>query len=82
MQTKRGNNLFALNVYWFGISYLWNSLGPLVLPLLVAGLVPEAVKGSALGLLTAVGMVVAIIVQPLAGAISDRCTSRWGRRRL
>ena len=81
VQTKRSSGLFAINTYWFGISYLWNSLGPLVLPMLVAGLVPEAVKGSALGLLTAVGMVVAIVVQPLAGAISDRSTSRWGRRR-
>lgn len=81
MPAKRTNGLVTINVYWFAISYLWNSLGPLVLPILVAGLVPEGVKGSALGLLTAIGMVVAIIVQPLAGAISDRCTSRWGRRR-
>jgi len=81
MESKRGNGLIAINIYWFALSYLWNSLGPLVLPMLVAGLVPEAVKGSALGLLTAIGMVVAIIVQPLAGAISDRSTARWGRRR-
>ncbi len=73
--------MFALNAYWFAISYLWNSLGPIVLPVLVGLLVPEAIKGSALGLLTAIGMVTAIIVQPVAGAISDRSTSRWGRRR-
>ncbi len=81
MARRRWSEMISLNVYWFAISYLWNSLGPLVLPLLVAGLVPEGVKGSALGLLTAVGMVVAIVVQPLAGAISDRSASRWGRRR-
>ncbi|MCL6429734.1 MAG: MFS transporter [Anaerolineae bacterium] len=81
MSDRRSPSMFALNAYWFAISYLWNSLGPIVLPVLVGLLVPEAIKGSALGLLTAIGMVTAIIVQPVAGAISDRSTSRWGRRR-
>lgn len=81
MQTKRRTGMFALNAYWFALSCMWNSLGPIILPALVALLVPENVKGSALGLLSAVGLVVAIIVQPVAGAISDRSASRWGRRR-
>jgi len=71
----------TINVYWFSLSYLWNSLGPIILPVLVARLVPEAVKGSALGLLTSVGLILAVVVQPAAGAISDRATFRWGRRR-
>jgi len=73
--------MVAINAYWFALSYLWNGLGPIVLPLLVAGLVPEGIKGSALGLLTAIGMLVAIVVQPVAGALSDRNTGRWGPRR-
>ncbi len=82
MQSKRSAGLIAMNAYWFAISYLWNGLGPIILPVLIVAVgVPEGRKDSALGLLTAVGMVVAIIVQPLAGAISDRSTSRWGRRR-
>ncbi|MGB9880757.1 MAG: MFS transporter, partial [Anaerolineae bacterium] len=43
--------------------------------------VDEAIKGSALGLLSAAGLIIAIIVQPIAGYISDRSTSRFGRRR-
>ena len=81
MKKPQWPGLLGLNAYWFALSYMWNGLGPIVLPMLVAQLVPEGVKGSALGLLTAVGMVVAIVVQPVAGAISDRSTHRWGRRR-
>lgn len=71
----------TLNVYWFSISYLWNSMGPILLPALVPLLVPEAQKGGALGTISALGLIVAIVVQPAAGAWSDAHTTRWGRRR-
>lgn len=38
-------------------------------------------KASALGLVTGLGAVVALVATPLAGALSDRTTSRFGRRR-
>jgi Na+/melibiose symporter-like transporter len=60
---------------------MWNSLGPLILPVLIPPLVGEGFKGTALGVLSSVSLIVAIVVQPLAGAISDRSTFRWGRRR-
>ena len=73
---------FNLSAYWFALSYMWNSMGPIILPNLVAPpRVNEAIKGSALGLLSSVGLIVAIIVQPVAGYISDRSTSHYGRRR-
>ncbi len=71
----------SLNVYWFALSFLWNSMGPIILPTLVPLLVPESQKGGALGLLSALGLVIAIGVQPAAGAWSDSHASRWGRRR-
>lgn len=71
----------ALNAYWFALSYLWNGLGPIILPVLVANLVGQEFKGTYLGLLTSVGLILAIIIQPVSGAISDRATFRWGRRR-
>ena len=70
-----------INLYWVALSYFANSMGTLIQPVLVAGLVSEAVKGTALGVMNALGLVVAIIVQPVVGAVSDRSTSRWGRRR-
>ena len=77
----RAWDYFTLNVYWFAISFMWNSMAPLLLPTLVQQLVPEAQKGSALGALSAIGLIIATIVQPLAGAWSDTRTTRWGKRR-
>ena len=77
----RAWDYFTLNVYWFAISFMWNSMAPLLLPTLVQQLVPEAQKGSALGALSAIGLIIATIVQPLAGAWSDTHTTRWGKRR-
>lgn len=41
---------------------------------------PEAAVG-ALGLVTGVGSLFALVANPLVGRLSDRTTSRWGRRR-
>ncbi|MGQ0570343.1 MAG: MFS transporter [Armatimonadota bacterium] len=41
----------------------------------------EADKGTRLGIVAAGGALVALVVMPLAGALSDRSTSRFGRRR-
>jgi Na+/melibiose symporter-like transporter len=77
----RAADYFTLNSYWFALSFLWNSMGPILLPTMVPLLVPESQKGGALGVLSACGLLLAIVVQPLAGAWSDSHTTRWGRRR-
>jgi Na+/melibiose symporter-like transporter len=74
----------TMNVYWFGLAFLWNGLHPIILPALLLRLVPEALKNTYLGGMTFAGLVLAMIVQPLAGALSDRSRplrSAWGRRR-
>jgi Na+/melibiose symporter-like transporter len=43
--------------------------------------VPEKVMNTALGAISTAGLVIAMLVQPAAGLLSDRCTSRFGRRR-
>jgi len=70
-----------LSIYWIAIGYLWSSLGGLILPDLVAHLVGNAHKGAALGVLEGVGSLMAVVWQPMAGSISDRWQSPWGRRR-
>ncbi|MFL6127716.1 MAG: MFS transporter [Mycobacteriales bacterium] len=42
--------------------------------------IDAAGKVGALGWVTGAGAAVAVLVTPLAGALSDRTTSRWGRR--
>jgi MFS family permease len=71
----------TMNVYWFGLAFMWNGLHPIVLPALLLRFVPEALKNTYLGGLTFAGLILAMLVQPLAGGLSDRFHSRWGRRR-
>lgn len=77
----RRPRLFFLSVYFFGLSFLWNGLSIVVLPMLVAPLVPGAWKNTYLGLLSFVGLTLAALVQPLSGHLSDRTATPWGRRR-
>src|ERR671922_2333187 len=71
----------VLAVYWIAIGYLWQSLGTLILPDLVQQLVGPLDKGKALSLLEGIGAVMAVVWQPMMGAISDRTWSPFGRRR-
>ena len=81
MKTTRTLHLFTVNAYWPGIAFLWNSLHLIVLPAMLLTMVDPARKNTALGLLTFAGLVLATLVQPLSGALSDGSTSRLGRRR-
>lgn len=51
------------------------------MPLIILGIVAESQKNTYLGIITVVGLLLAMIVQPLAGAVSDRTNLKWGRRR-
>ena len=73
--------MIVLNMYWLGLSFKWNAIHPLILPAILLNYVPDAQKNSYLGILTFVGLIIAMIVQPVAGAVSDRWISRFGRRR-
>lgn len=73
--------LIGLNTYTVGLSFMWNSLHPIVLPAVLLHLVPAETKNSYLGGLTFLGMLLAMFVQPISGAASDHWRSRWGRRR-
>jgi len=73
--------LLVLNAYWVGLSFKWNALHPIILPAVLLNFVPDARKNTYLGLLTFVGLLLAMVIQPVAGAISDGWISRWGRRR-
>jgi len=73
--------LLVLNAYWVGLSFMWNALHPIILPAVLLNYVPDAKKNTYLGLLTFLGLVLAMVIQPLSGALSDGWKSRFGRRR-
>jgi MFS family permease len=70
----------VLSIYWVAIGYMWTSLGGLILPDLVLQLVGREHEGLALGVLEGVGSLMAVVWQPVAGALSDRTQTRFGRR--
>lgn len=71
----------AINSYWLGINIATGIITPLLLPYLVVQFMPAEYKNTYLATLRVVGLAVAMLVQPLAGMLSDRSTSRFGRRR-
>ncbi len=73
--------LLGLNTYWVGLSFMWNVLHPIVLPAVLLNFVADDRKNTTLGLLTFIGLVIAMVVQPTSGALSDGWVSRYGRRR-
>ena len=60
---------------------MWNALHPIVLPAVLLNYVPEGSKNTYLGLLTFIGLILAMFIQPVSGALSDGWRSRFGRRR-
>jgi len=73
--------LLVLNAYWVGLSFMWSALHPIILPAILLNYVPDAQKNTWLGMITFVGLIIAMLVQPISGALSDGWISKWGRRR-
>lgn len=80
----------SLALFWFGISFVWGALFDVVLPFILVPehpgpasplLVSSSDKNTALSLMETGGLIIAMLIQPAAGALSDRFRSRFGRRR-
>jgi len=70
-----------ITIFGFALAALWSSLHSIILPLRLLDFVAESEKNTYLGLLTFAGLILAMLVQPIAGALSDRSGFGWGRRR-
>ena len=69
-----------ISIFGFALTALWQSLHSIILPLRLLDFVPETQKNTYLGILTLSGLLLAMFVQPFAGAASDRSWFRRGRR--
>jgi len=72
--------LLTITVYWFGIQAIWGGyeqFGQKQLELMVG----RGSVGVAMAILELMGALVAIVVQPTVGTLSDYTISRWGRRK-
>jgi MFS family permease len=72
--------LVGISIFWLALSVLTDAFATLVVPQRVALLVEPAVAATMIGLVTFGGLLAGMLVQPVAGAISDRLRPRWGRR--
>ena len=74
---RHGSGWFlALSAYWFASSFKWLLVLLVLLPARVSELVPEEVRASRLGLLLALGAVMALVGPPVFGYLSDRAKAR------
>ncbi len=71
----------ALAGGWFGMNFHWLPISFVLLQAQVAALVPRAHVGIGIGVVAASGGVLAVVVPPAVGTLSDRLTTRFGRRR-
>jgi MFS family permease len=77
----RWYDYITINVNWFALTTRSQVLTPLVIPLLVQEFVGEATKGAAVGRIRLWALMAALLFQALMGILTDRNTSRLGRRR-
>jgi MFS family permease len=78
--------LLAVTAYWLAITVLWGAFTFSVIPRLVEspgvlGSSTHPLAGLAIGVITTAGVLIAIVVQPTMGSISDHTRSRLGRRK-
>ena len=74
--------LVRISLYWLGLSSIFAGLSFIMAGRLeFTGLVDKAGAGRALFLISISGALIAVIVQPTIGSISDYTISRWGRRK-
>ena len=80
MRSNTTSWYITLSTYWFATSFKWFLVLLVLLPARVAELVSPDEKATKLGLLFAVGAVMAFVGPPVFGYVSDRFPTRWGRR--
>lgn len=72
--------LFGISVFWLALSILFDGVNTLVLPLQMSELASQKNQATLLGLLTFFGLLTGALIQPIAGAFSDRLQPKLGRK--
>jgi MFS family permease len=72
--------LFGISIFWLALSVLFDGINTLVLPLRLGVLASQNSQATLLGLFTFFGLLAGVLVQPIAGSISDQLQPRLGRK--
>ncbi len=70
----------TINIYWFGLTAVSQANG-LIQPLMIQRFVTPEQQGTFYGNMRLYSLMVALLVQALAGMLSDRSMAKWGKRR-
>jgi MFS family permease len=71
--------LIGISIFWLPLSLLFDGLTVLVLPAHLLAITDGAQTATKQGLITFVGLLAAMLIQPVAGLYSDRIHTQWGR---
>ena len=72
---------FFVSCFWLAYNVHWGALIAIVIPNQIATIVGDANKEFYNGLIPPLGAIVSLLITPVAGALSDRSRSHFGRRR-
>ena len=81
MKRLRWYDYLSVNLFWLGINSRNTAVTTVIAPYLVDVFVQPEVKNTAFGAMRAATLLLALVAQPAFGLLSDRNTSRFGRRR-
>jgi len=76
----KARELVGISIFWLALSLLTDGMNTLLLPAVLLTLAPADAQATTLGFLSFTGLLAGMLIQPLAGAWSDRLRARWGRR--
>jgi MFS family permease len=81
MKRLRWIDFLTINLFWLGLNIRNTAVGSIFMPYLVDIYAPPDWKNTFLSVMRTAGLIIAMLIQPAAGLVSDRSTSRFGRRR-
>ena len=80
MQKRSIPFLAVIGLFGMGLGFLVSSLDPFIYNEKVRLLAPPGFRNTALGFITIMALLMALVVQLIVGRWSDQSRSRWGRR--
>jgi MFS family permease len=76
----RWYDYLTINIYWLGLMAIAQSNG-IIQPLMVQRFISPELQGTFYGNMRLYSLMSALLFQALAGMLSDRSMSKWGKRR-
>jgi MFS family permease len=77
----RLSHLLRISLYWLGLTAVFSGLDIVNSRIQYTGLVPKGREGVGAFEVSLIGVIIAVLVQPTVGSISDYTMTRWGRRK-